>query len=192
MQYVGFDIGIRNLAYCIVVADESGNEMRIHKLHKIDLECKKSEHQKLVDATIDLLDGVLHEQIDIHKPITVLIESQMTSVMRCIQTVINTFFKVNAKYMGIDIETKYISPRIKLSMINKYASEYVRIPHSSKVSPYKQNKLDAVHFTMWLLDRDKYRNDEVKSRLLVSKKPDDECDCLLMTFAFIESKSALR
>jgi len=189
MQYIGFDIGIRNLAYCIVIAEESGNDLRIHKLHKIDMECKKSEHQKLVDATIDVLDGVLHDHIDISKPITVLIESQMTSVMRCIQTVINTFFKVNAKYMDIDMQTKYISPKIKLSMINKYASEYVRISHSPKVSSYKQNKLDAVHFTMWLLDGEKYKDNEVKQKLLSSKKPDDECDCLLMTFAYIESKA---
>lgn len=189
MQYIGFDIGIKNLAYCIVIADEGGNDLRIHKLQKIDMECKKSEHQKLVDATIDVLDGVLHDHIDVSKPITVLIESQMTSVMRCIQTVINTFFKVNAKYMGIDMLTKYISPKIKLTMINKYASEYVRISHSPKVNSYKQNKLDAVHFTMWLLDGEKYRNDEVKQKLLASKKPDDECDCLLMTFAYIESKA---
>jgi hypothetical protein len=189
MQYIGFDIGIRNLAYCIVVADEHGNDVHIQQVRKIDMECKKSEHQKLVDATINVLDDVLHDNLDASKPITVLIESQMTSVMRCIQTVINTFFKVNAKYMDIDMQTRYVSPKIKLSMINRYTSEYVRLLRSPKVSSYKQNKLDAVHFTMWLLDGKKYGDAKVKQQLIASNKPDDECDSLLMTFAYIESKA---
>jgi hypothetical protein len=186
MQYIGFDIGIRNLAYCIVVVQPDGS-LSIQRVEKIDMKCKKSEHQKLIDATIDLLDNILHTHLDIEQPLTVLIESQMTSVMRCIQTTINTFFKVNAKYMNIKLETKYVSPKLKLNMLNKYAKDYERLPHPCNVSSYKQNKLDAVHFSLWLLESSlKYRDVNVKNQLLASKKPDDECDCLLMTFAYIE------
>jgi len=190
MQYIGFDIGIKNLAFCIVL-HQCGEPLRVQRLEKIDLHCKKSEHQRVIDATIEVLDHILHGHLDVDKPITVLIESQMTSIMRCIQTTINTYFKVNAKYMGLDIHTKYISPKLKLNMMNSYASEYTRLSHLPTVNSYKQNKLDAVHFTTWLLGTNpKYKDDAVLNMLKASKKPDDECDCLLMTFAYIESRLA--
>lgn len=189
MQYIGFDIGIRNLAYCIV-----SDEARVQCVEKVDLNCKKTEHQKLIDATIEVLDGILHSHdaaLDVAKPITVLIESQMTSVMKCIQTAINTYFKVNAKYMGINMQTKYVSPKLKLNMLNRYATEYARPSHPATTSAYKQNKLDAVHFAMWLLEFNaKYRDIEILNQLKACKKPDDECDCLLMTFAYIDSRGA--
>jgi hypothetical protein len=188
MQYIGFDIGIRNLAYCIVVVHPE-SPLIIQRVEKVDMNCKKSEHQKLIDTTIDVLDTILHTHLDIGRPVTVLIESQMTSVMRCIQTAINTYFKVNAKYMGLNMDTRYVSPKLKLNMLNKYAQEYTRITHSSKVSSYKQNKLDAVHFALWLLESSpKFKNEDIKNQLLASKKPDDECDCLLMTFAYIDAR----
>ncbi len=188
MQYIGFDIGIRNLAYCIVVVTESQTKLLIQRVAKVDMNCKKSEHQKLIDTTIEVLDTIFHEQLNVEDPVTVLIESQMTSVMRCIQTAINTYFKVNAKYMGLDLSTKYVSPKLKLNMLNAYADDYSRIQHSSSTSSYKQNKLNAVHFALWLLESSpKYRNEDIKNQLLASKKPDDECDCLLMTFAYIDA-----
>jgi hypothetical protein len=188
MQYIGFDIGIRNLAYCIVVVEEPSTKLLIQRVEKVDMNCKKSQHQKLIDTTIEVLDIILHEHLDIANPVTVLIESQMTSVMRCIQTAINTYFKVNARYMDLDLKTQYVSPKLKLNMLNKYASDYTRLQHSSNVSSYKQNKLDAVHFALWLLESStKFKNVDIKNQLLTSKKPDDECDCLLMTFAYIDA-----
>lgn len=188
-QYIGFDVGIRNLAYCIILKD--GDLLAIKSLRKIDLGCKKQHIQRIIECVIDELDCIFTDEIVHDVPITVLIESQMTSVMRCIQTVINTFFKLNAKYIGIDITTKYVSAKIKLSLIDRYTSEYVR-PTVVATSTYRQNKSDAVHFAKWLL-LNKYCDQKMHDQLTKSKKPDDESDSFLMTAAYIENKNdALR
>lgn len=182
-QYIGFDVGIRNLAYCIILKDAEA--LSIKSLRKIDLGCKKQNIQRIIECVIDQLDCIFTDELDQDAPITVLIESQMTSVMRCIQTVINTFFKLQGKYIGIDILTKYVSPKIKLSLIDRYTSEYER-PAAVGTSSYRQNKTDAVHFAKWLL-LNKYKDAPMHEQLSNSKKPDDESDSFLMTAAYIET-----
>jgi len=192
MLIIGFDIGIKNFAYCIL--EKNAQNIQILALENIDLQCRKNETQKIIDRTIDLLDDIFTDLSTTEK-IQVLIESQMTSAMKSIQTVINTFFKMQKKYQSLDIETKYISAKHKLNLIEKYsnseahAQAHAYIPNSVLANTsYRQNKIDSVHFAKWLLGNQehKYYNEEILNKLCKAKKQDDLADALLMSIYFAE------
>lgn len=207
MLIIGFDIGIKNFAYCILetcdtarftARDTSRDTARdtaptkILALENIDLQCRKNETQKIIDRTIDLLDDILNELPTTSEKIHVLIESQMTSAMKSIQTVINTFFKMQKKYQSLDIETKYLSAKHKLNLIEKYSNESTNAYKQNTTisnSSYRQNKIDSVHFAKWLLGNkeNKYYNEEILNKLCKAKKQDDLADALLMSIYFAES-----
>lgn len=182
--FIGFDIGIKNLAYCIVERDVS-KCMHLRTLAKVDLRCKKTDTQKIIDETIEILDEILESLLTYDSNcITVLIESQMTSVMKSIQTTINTFFKMTARYRGIEIKTKYMSPRIKLNFIVKHEDVYKK-PIINTESQYKRNKEESIHFADWYLQSGKCQGcDEHLKKYKNEKKKDDYADALLMTVAF--------
>ena len=93
IQLLSFDIGIKNMAYCFSVCDN--NEFKIMNLNKIDLNSNKNNIQNIIDNTIEFLDDIMNTlEIDINSKIIILIECQMTSIMRTIQTCINTYFKL--------------------------------------------------------------------------------------------------
>lgn len=179
-QVIAFDVGIKNLAYCIF----DNNELK--SIDKVDLQCSKKDYQKLIDAVIELMDSILFTQLDVNRPIVILIESQMTSVMRCIQTVINTYFKVTGKYNSLDVVTKYLSAKHKLNLIEKFKDEYKLPDTNLKSSKYQQNKVDSVNFGKWLLEN-KYKNEDILNKLKGSKKIDDEMDALLMCVYYIKN-----
>jgi len=184
LQVVSFDIGIKNLAYCIVEKAADG-VVDIKHLEKVDLGCRKNETQKIIDATIALMDDIMFTKLDTTLPVVVLIESQMTSIMKCIQNVINTYFKVVARYQSADITTKFVSAKHKLNLIASYSKEYT--PPDDKLcgTKYQQNKKDSVDFGRWLL-ANKYKNEVLLTRLNASKKVDDEYDVLLMCVYYVE------
>jgi hypothetical protein len=179
---IGFDIGIKNLAYCIM--EKNGDNKEIKYVEKIDLKCRKTDTQKIIDATIELLDDIYYNKLDLTADITVLIESQMTSIMRCIQTVINTYFKIQSRYQLLNIKTKYVSAKNKLNLIDKYKGEY---DGNDKImsNSYSQNKKDSIHFGRWLLAK-KYYNKDIIDKIELETKKDDYYDAVLMTIYFIE------
>ena len=187
-QVISFDVGIKNMAYCVMECNEN-NTWNIITLEKIDLGCnpKNAKTQKIVDATLDVLDDIIMTKIDISKKIHVLIETQMTSIMKCIQTVINTFFKIQAKYQGIDIETHYMSPRHKLNLMEAYKDTYKPKIYGDNVNQYKRNKGDAIDFGEWLLVNKYNSNQDVLVSMQESKKKDDEMDSFLMAAYFVET-----
>lgn len=100
----------------------------------------------------------------------------MTAAMKCIQTVINTFFKMMAKYEGFNVTSRYLSPAHKLSLVRKYP-EYTAL--DANVSAYRKNKMDSVHFTTWHLQN--VAHDEATlERIRGFRKKDDVCDAYLM------------
>jgi hypothetical protein len=175
MQYITFDVGIRNMAYCVAVRTAETTEIRA--LRVVDLCCRKNDPQRIVDATLDMLQGVMEDAVDTTLPTQVFIESQMTATMKAIQTVINTFFKMMAKYEGLEITSKYLSPTHKLALMRDFP-EY-KPPDLATTSSYRKNKLDSVHFATWLLQQ---REDAKTLDILQAvRKKDDLCDALLMS-----------
>jgi len=184
IHLLSFDIGIKNMAYCfadVLYDDNNNKKIIINNLNKIDLNIsKKSNTQNIIDNTIEFLDITFNElNINNNFKLIVLIECQMTSVMKCIQNVINTYFKVISKYEGLNIETSYLSPKHKLNIINKYEDKLVS-------SSYKQNKLDAIYFTKYLLEN-VYTFDNILNIFLNTKKKDDLSDAFLMIIYYFEN-----
>jgi hypothetical protein len=182
MIVISFDIGIKNMAYCIA---SFNNGLEIKKLNKIDLNIhNKATIQNLIDNTIEFLDEIFHNELIMNNGecLKVLIECQMTSKMRCIQTTINTYFKMISKFENIDIETIYLSAKHKLDLTKKYPNYSLKDDCKSN---YKNNKINAVSFANYLLDN-KYINKDISQIIKNEKKKDDICDALLMIFYYFE------
>jgi hypothetical protein len=171
IQLLSFDIGIKNMAYCYSIINN--NDLNIITVNKVDLNCNKNNIQNIIDNTIDFLDIIFNDlNIDTNEKIIILIECQMTSIMRTIQTCINTYFKIISKHQNIDIETLYISPKHKLKIMDKFPDIIVN-------DKYKQNKLDAIYYTTHLLTTT-FKNDNILNIINSYKKKDDICDAFLM------------
>lgn len=171
IQLLSFDIGIINMAYCFAIIDNSN--FTINNIDKIDLNCNTHNIQNIIDNTIEFLDGLMNDlSINTNEKLIILIECQMKSIMRNIQTCINTYFKIIGKHENIDIETIYVSPKHKLKIMDKFSTTVV----SDK---YKQNKLDAIFYTIHLLTTT-YKNDTILEIINSFKKKDDLCDAFLM------------
>ena len=174
IQLLAFDIGIKNMAYCHCSIDKD-KKINFLNINKIDLCCKKNNIQNIIENTIEFLDTILIDLNIINNDnlkLIVLIECQMTSIMRTIQTCINTYFKIISKHQNLDITTEYVSPKHKLKIMDKFPEIVVN-------SKYKQNKLDAIFFTNHLLTTT-YKNDEFLNIINSHKKKDDLCDAFLM------------
>jgi len=183
IQLLSFDIGIRNMAYCFATVEtvENDNKLNILNLNKIDLNINnKANIQAIIDNTIEFLEITINDlNINQQEKLIILIECQMTSIMRCIQTVINTYFKLIGKYENYNIDTYYISPKHKLKIINKYEDKIAS-------NSYKQNKIDAIYFTKYLLENT-YKNDNIKQIYEKYKKKDDISDAFLMIIYYYEN-----
>ena len=177
IQLLSFDIGIKNMAYCFAIINDNDNDNKnefiIKKIDNINLNCNKTNIQDLIDNTIEFLDDLMIKlNIDNNEKLIILIECQMTSIMRTIQTCINTYFKIINKHLNLDIETIYVSPKHKLKIMDKFSDTIA----SNK---YKQNKLDSIYYTTHLL-KTIYKNDEILAIINSHKKKDDLCDSFLM------------
>ena len=189
IQILAFDIGIKNMAYCHCSIDNYDNnenkKINFLNINKVDLCCNKKNIQTIIDNTIEFLDNILIElniidNIDNdNNKLIVLIECQMTSIMRTIQTCINTYFKIISKHQNLDIRTEYVSPKHKLKIMDKFPEIIVN-------SKYKQNKLDAIYFTNHLLTTI-YKNDNFLNIINSHKKKDDLCDAFLMCIYYFIS-----
>lgn len=176
-QLIAFDIGIKNMAYCFTIIDDN-NELIVKSLNKIDLNSNKNNIQNIIDNTIDFLDTLLIElDINMNEELIILIECQMTSIMRTIQTCINTYFKIINKHDNLNIKTIYVSPKHKLKIMDKFTD----IISTDK---YKQNKIDSIFYTKYLLTDTIYKNNIILEQINSFKKKDDLCDAFLMCIYF--------
>jgi len=183
VQLLSFDIGIKNMAYCFVKVDNK--QISFMNLNKIDLNiAKKATIQMTIDNTIEFLDNLINEEltIDVNDKLIILIECQMTSLMKTIQTTINTYFKMLNRYESFEIETVYLSPKHKLNIINKYQDKIAS-------TSYKQNKMDAVYFCQYLLENT-YKDRDIDNKFIdvykSMKKKDDVSDAFLMVIYYYE------
>jgi hypothetical protein len=183
MQILSFDIGIKNMAYCYArISDNDNNKtLDLLNLNKVDLNVSiKANTDSIINNTLEFLESIVNElKINKNEKLIVLIECQMTSKMRCIQTVISTYFKMIGMHEAYDIETSNLSAKHKLNIINKYEDKI----GSNK---YKQNKIDSIYFTKYLLENH-YKNEKFLEIYNETKKKDDISDAFLMIIYFYEN-----
>jgi hypothetical protein len=179
IQLLSFDVGTTNMAYCFSICDNDINndnenkDFKVININKIDLNIKKSNIQNIIDNTIEFLDELMTTlSFDINSKMIILIECQMTSIMRTIQTCINTYFKVIGRNENMDIDTIYVSPKHKLKLMDITSDTVME-------DKYKQNKFDSIFFTSHLL-KTTFKDDKILDIINSFKKKDDLCDAFLM------------
>lgn len=180
MQLISFDVGIKNMAYCYARINDD-KTLDLLNLNKVDLNVSiKANNDCIINNTIEFLESIVNDlKINKDEKLMVLIECQMTSKMKCIQTVISTYFKMIGIYEAYDIETNNLSAKHKLNIINKYQDKIA----STK---YKQNKIDSIYFTKYLLENH-YKNSLFLEVYNETKKKDDISDAFLMIIYYYEN-----
>lgn len=182
MKFISFDIGFKNMAVCIA---SFNTQLIFHSLNKFDLNFpKKPTSQNIIDITIDFLDHIFHHFIflDINDPLKVLIECQMTSKMKIIQTTIYSYFKMISKLESFNIDIIFLSPKHKLDLTKNYPL-FSSSSHST--NNYKNNKLNSISFATFLLNNN-YSYSNLLQIIQNEKKKDDICDAFLMIIFYFE------
>lgn len=189
-QYISFDIGTRNMAYCIVTHD--GTRSRITHWDNVDV-----KGRTIKDTTarmLALLDDIAYSQCDFALPTTVLVENQpskVAQVIRTLQVYIVSYFDIVSMYHGrTDVVTRTISPHCKLQLTDVQPVAPTggsrKAKQQCRRKKYQANKKAAVAAVQELLESGRVdADDSVKHIFTASKKKDDLADCLLQALSVL-------
>lgn len=180
-QILSFDIGLRHFAYCLMLVDADGRQT-VRELVLVDLGCKKRHVQRVIDSCVDLLDDILYNKLDTSMNTLVLIENQMTAVMRCVQTIVNTYFRLHARHMSLPVTVQCVSAKYKLNLIRQFPAFTASLQQQPKPSKHKRNKQMAVAFASWLLLAKE--DTATHTKLMSVSKKDDLADAYLTAVYF--------
>jgi hypothetical protein len=165
---ISFDIGIKNLAYCIL----RENTIAVWKVADISMGKSKPTFEDLCTNLICVLDSLV-EHVRDSDHVTVFIENQpafKAPTMKSIQIFIFAYFKI----LKTPFYPKLISASTKNVFMKKHGYEL-------KAKDYKSNKQSSIQcVTEYLTSKDMTRELEI---LQQSSKKDDLCDCLLQAMA---------
>ena len=196
---LSFDIGIKNLSYCVLYKDANidsinKNNIKIYDWGIIQL---IEDGTKCKGIPLDKITKTLYEKLDDkfrnYEITNVLLENQpvlKNPLMKSIQMIIYSFFSYEQIIMGRDIETiKLINASNKLKL-GKNLTEINNSEDILKIkTKYSKNKKLAIIYT----------NHFLKERLIVEdyqrfneifnnhKKKDDLADAFLQGLYFIEN-----
>lgn len=169
-RYLSIDVGIKNLAYCIL--DES------YSIHEWDVISLADVPTKTVDRLV-ILGASIKEHFDAlelaSKADTVMIENQIAPIasnMKSLQCMIAQYFLMR----GFDSSNiRFVSSSLKLKGIAK------------KGSTYKERKALSIRITLEYIAA--YENDASywSTCLQKHKKKDDMCDAYLQCVAFVKT-----
>lgn len=186
IQVLSFDVGLRNLAVCILMHNK-GNEYEIKHWENIDLLSKKNDVLSVQDSLIDVVNMLFENYINHDIETHVIIEQQMTATMRCLQASLSMYIKVlklnNTFKIG---RVAIINPKLKMKLIDHFPN-YIK-PQltlaNTKNRKYQQNKVDSVNFTKWFLQH--VSHDQLALNMFenVGKK-DDYSDCFIQSIAWL-------
>lgn len=166
MRVLGFDIGVKNLAFCVMT--ENG----VCNWNVLDIQGKD------FNETSDNLISLLHDEFPELEYDAILIENQpvmKNPVMKTIQMMIFSYFKILAYQSGSSCDIKLVSAATKLK-VKKNACK------DTKLS-YKEKKRLAVKVAGEYL-----RGTEWLEKLQAHTKKDDISDALLYCINFLEKQ----
>lgn len=165
---ISFDIGIKNLAYCIL----KDNSIIEWKVADISLGKSKPTFEDICNNLVSVLDTLV-EKVQGYDPVVVFIENQpvfKAPTMKSIQIFIFAYFKI----CKTPFHPKLISASTKNTFMKKHGYEL-------KAKDYKSNKQSSIQcVTEYLTSKDMTKDLET---LQQSSKKDDLCDCLLQAMA---------
>ena len=193
---LSFDIGIKNLAYCILYKDLTINNEKKLIIYKWGIINILEDNEKCKDISLDeigtrmykrLQDEFLEENIK-----EVLLENQpvlKNPVMKSIQILIMGFFKYESVILGREIKLiKLINASNKL----KLGKKLIQFNESEDIlkikSKYNRNKKLAILYTNYFLEKELY-SDYNKYNTLFNehKKKDDLSDAFLQGLYYIKN-----
>ena len=187
---LSFDIGIKNLAYCILDNDED-NKLRIIKWDIIKI---LEDNEKCKGFPLDELTKRLYKQLNSHfysyNITKVLLENQpvlKNPVMKSVQMIVFSFFQYQAILLAREINTiKLINASNKL----KVGKTFTEINNNEDIikikSKYTRNKKFAIEYTYKIL-QDRIENFETLIEYFKeNKKRDDLADAFLQGMYYID------
>jgi hypothetical protein len=186
MIYVSFDIGLKNLALCIL--REEREKVSIIDWEVICLAESKKQFKginNISDVIYCELDNIVGklESINIKYIDKVIIENQpsnLNGIMKTIQHLIFSYFNLLRHWDKRVGEVILINPTIKL-LHHSFEPTLQKEAKTTKQEKYKINKANGIEVCSYYV-----QNDEVLKRFLLShKKKDDLSDTCLQTVAYI-------
>tara|TARA_B100000927_G_scaffold216105_1_gene176361 strand:- start:1590 stop:2180 length:591 start_codon:yes stop_codon:yes gene_type:complete len=187
---LSFDIGIKNLAYCILDKHED-NKLSIIKWDIIKL---LEDNEKCKGFPLDELTKRLYKQLNSHfysyNITKVLLENQpvlKNPVMKSVQMIVFSFFQYQAILLAREINTiKLINASNKL----KVGKTFTEINNNEDIikikSKYTRNKKFAIEYTYKIL-QDRIENFETLIEYFKeNKKRDDLADAFLQGIYYID------
>ena len=187
---LSFDIGIKNLAYCILDKDED-NKLSIIKWDIIKL---LEDNEKCKGFPLDELTKRLYKQLNSHfysyNITKVLLENQpvlKNPVMKSVQMIVFSFFQYQAILLAREINTiKLVNASNKL----KVGKTFTEINNNEDIikikSKYTRNKKFAIEYTYKILE-DRIEDFETLTEYFrENKKRDDLADAFLQGMYYID------
>jgi len=196
MIYVSFDIGVKNLALCIIKKDDLTNKLEIIEWRIISLAESKKEIKGIEDITERIyveMDNVMGKlkQNNINIIDYVLIENQpsnLNGIMKTIQHIIYGYFSL-IKYWDKEVNNVIL---INASLKTKNHNYIINIEKKSddpknkkgfRREKYKNNKLMSIE-----LCKEYIKDDEILKKIFnENKKKDDLSDACLQAVSYIRS-----
>ncbi len=193
---LSFDIGIKNLAYCILYKDLTINNEKNLIIHKWGIINILEDNEKCKDISLDEIGTRMYKRLQdefLEENITeVLLENQpvlKNPVMKSIQILIMGFFKYESVILGREIKLiKLINASNKL----KLGKKLIQFNESEDIlkikSKYNRNKKLAILYTNYFLEKELY-SDYNKYYTLFNehKKKDDLSDAFLQGLYYIKN-----
>lgn len=193
---LSFDIGIKNLGYCILYKDLTINNEKNLIIHKWGIINILEDNEKCKDISLDEIGTRMYKRLQdefLEENITeVLLENQpvlKNPVMKSIQILIMGFFKYESIILGREIKLiKLINASNKL----KLGKKLIQFNESEDIlkikSKYNRNKKLAILYTNYFLEKELY-SDYNKYNTLFNghKKKDDLSDAFLQGLYYIKN-----
>lgn len=195
MIYISFDIGIKNLALCIL--EYNNNEISIIDWRVITLFDKKKDVNGInslseilfleLDNIIGLLKELNQDYIDY-----VLIENQpsnLNGIMKTVQLLIFSYFSLLNHWDKIVDNVLLINASLKLQNHNYNPDIPIKIDTTKtkkqqKNDKYRINKYLGIEITKYYIKNNTFLNEY----FIKYKKKDDLADTLLQTVSYIKKK----
>ena len=197
MKIISWDIGIINLAYCIMDCqiENDVEKINILKWDTIDIREPNNPKKKNVTKISEILVKKVSSEPELLNVDYVLIENQpcmKNPVMKSIQMILYALYIMckNGKYIINDISNEI--NRIKhihlISASNKlkvYDGPKIELTYKSSYT--RRKKLSILHTQYLLKD-----NEEKLKYLNNHKKKDDLCDTYLQALYFVKNKKKFK
>lgn len=187
MIYISFDIGVKNLAMCIL--NHAGDKVSIIDWDIISLaESKKAVKgiNNISDVLYCELDNVLGklETIGIKYIDRVVIENQpsnLNGIMKTIQHLIFSYFNLLRHWDKIVGEVILINPSHKLQNHSYEPASKQNTEKVTKRDKYKLNKSDSIEICKYYIKSD----ETLVAFFNANKKKDDLADACLQSISYI-------